>query len=184
VTGEVKSADPAADEKKDADKKDADKKDTDKKADAEKKKDDTAAAKLATRKTRNINVVLVADVDLLDASVFGLRSQAEAEELGVRFDNIVFVLNALDSLAGDDRFVEIRKRRPAHRTLAVIEKKVAESRIETNEKRKEFEERFANQKKAKQAAGEKANQNSVSCRPKLKATSKREKRFQPSCGNE
>ena len=36
-------------------------------------------------------------------------------------DNIVFVLNVLDSLSGDERFVEIRKRRPAHRTLTAIE---------------------------------------------------------------
>ena len=32
------------------------------------------------------------------------------------FDNVTFVLNALDELAGDDRFIPIRSRRPRHRT--------------------------------------------------------------------
>ena len=36
-------------------------------------------------------------------------------------DNVTFVLNALDSLAGDNRFLDVRKRRPKYRTLSHID---------------------------------------------------------------
>jgi ABC-2 type transport system permease protein len=42
-------------------------------------------------------------------------------------------LNALDELAGDDRFVELRKRRPVHRTLTRIDEQVKEARKKTTE---------------------------------------------------
>ena len=63
-----------------------------------------------------VNVVLTTDVDMLSQAFFALREQGESAEVGVhfRFDNVTFVLNILDELAGDDRFIEIRKRRPAH----------------------------------------------------------------------
>jgi ABC-2 type transport system permease protein len=68
-----------------------------------------------------INVILVSDFDVLGHMFFNLREQmSEDEEQIYDFDNITFVLNALDYLAGDDRFIEIRKRRPAHRTLEAI----------------------------------------------------------------
>lgn len=79
------------------------------------------AKKKAGPRTNQLNVVLVADIDLMADGVFQLRSQAQDLEYGIRLDNIVFVLNVLDSLSGDERFVEIRKRRPAHRTLTAIE---------------------------------------------------------------
>jgi ABC-2 type transport system permease protein len=79
------------------------------------------AKKKAAPRTNQLNVVLVADIDLMADGVFQLRSQAQDLEYGIRLDNIVFVLNVLDSLSGDERFVEIRKRRPAHRTLTAIE---------------------------------------------------------------
>ena len=49
-----------------------------------------------------INVVLATDVDMLSPAFFALREQGEQPELGVHFefDNVTFVLNALDELAG------------------------------------------------------------------------------------
>jgi ABC-2 type transport system permease protein len=47
----------------------------------------------------------------------------EKEEMLIdwKFQNVTFVLNMLDSLAGDDRFVAIRKRTRPHRILTNIE---------------------------------------------------------------
>jgi ABC-2 type transport system permease protein len=87
-----------------------------------------------------INVVLVADIDLLNWQFFRLREMGEVPEAGVRFDfdNVTFVLNALDRLAGDDRFLEIRKRRPKHRTLTRIEENMRDAREKTSERIEEL----------------------------------------------
>ncbi len=69
-----------------------------------------------------INVVLVSDIDCLYSAFFSLRSRGEDadSEFDFKFDNVPFVLNVLDVLAGDQRFVDIRTRRPAHRTLTKV----------------------------------------------------------------
>ncbi len=157
ITGESKSADaddkPADSEKKDTDKKDADKKDAD-------KKDADSGEHLKSHKTHPINVVVVADIDLMGSQVFALRSRAQDDDPTIgelRFDNIPFVLNVLDSLSGDSRFVEIRKRRPAHRTLTVIEHQVDDNRDAMIETRKEFKKKYDDQKQAAQAIADKAS---------------------------
>ncbi|MCR4412594.1 MAG: Gldg family protein [Thermoguttaceae bacterium] len=79
-----------------------------------------------------VNVILVPDVDVFSTTVFRFRDQPElAEGLRLDFDNVAFVLNVLDELAGDDRFLEIRKRRHIHRTLTRIEEVTEKSRRET-----------------------------------------------------
>jgi len=75
-------------------------------------------------------VILVADIDMLNWQFFRLREVGEVPDAGVRFDfdNVTFVLNVLDTLADDDRFLQIRKRRPKHRTLTRIEKSTEAAR--------------------------------------------------------
>jgi ABC-2 type transport system permease protein len=159
ITGEYKSTEPAtiseSKEEKDA-------KDAGEKKDAGAKKDDSAAAKKKAdakpvSRVHPINVVLVADIDLMDAGVFALRSQTEEEDIGVHFDNIVFVLNALDALAGDNRFVEIRKRKPSRRTLTTIDNKLSEFQEEVVAKRKEYTDKYEDDKK--KTEGEEAEAN-------------------------
>ena len=77
-----------------------------------------------------VNVVLVADFDMLTDEFFRLREQGEMPERGINFDfdNVAFVLNAIDSLAGEDRFLELRKRRPKHRTLTKLDERLEEAR--------------------------------------------------------
>ena len=81
--------------------------------------------------TSEVNVVLVADIDCVASAFFFVRAQGtEADaDVNFHFQNVSFVLNALDSLADDDRFVEIRKRRATHRTLTKLDKFTEESRI-------------------------------------------------------
>jgi ABC-2 type transport system permease protein len=80
----------------------------------------------------NLNVVLVADADMLSQFFFQLREKTEVPGLDIHLnlDNIAFVLNALDSLSGDHRFIDVRKRRPQYRTLTRIEQGTEKDRKE------------------------------------------------------
>ncbi len=80
-------------------------------------------------------MVLVADLDVLSEAFFRIREQGNMPQAGVYFDfdNVSFVLNALDSLAGDDRFLDLRKRRAQHRTLTMIDKATEKSRKKTDQ---------------------------------------------------
>ena len=53
--------------------------------------------------------------------------------IDLRFDNVTFLLNLVDSLAGDDRFIELRKRQPKFRRLTWMDEATEEAR-ETAEK--------------------------------------------------
>ncbi len=96
-------------------------------------------------KEPEINVVLVADIDCLFDAFFALRSRGmeEEDEIQWNFDNVTFVLNTLDVLADDDRFVEIRKRRRPHRTLEKVELRTEDARSRASERRERFNREFA-----------------------------------------
>jgi ABC-2 type transport system permease protein len=66
----------------------------------------------------NVHAVLIADVDFIHEQFFMIRRQAVR---GWNFDNVTFVLNCVDALAGDESYVALRKRRPRHRTLEKLE---------------------------------------------------------------
>jgi ABC-2 type transport system permease protein len=66
----------------------------------------------------NLNYIFVADLDCISDLFFQLRSDAPE---GLNFDNVTFVLNCVDVLAGDESYVALRKRRPKHRTLEKFE---------------------------------------------------------------
>jgi len=118
------------------------------------KSEPAAKAEPAKPQEVEINVVVVADIDMLSRPFFALREQGDQPELGVdfRFDNVPFVLNILDLLAGDQRFMEIRKRRPEHRTLTKIEDKTEDFRnkaaLEREQFLKEFKASLDREKKA------------------------------------
>jgi ABC-2 type transport system permease protein len=81
-----------------------------------------------------LNVVVVADVDLFNSDIFGLRAMANNQsrsEIDFQFDNVPFVLNIIDVLAGDESLVEIRKRRPQHRPLERVEQVTKSVRDQT-----------------------------------------------------
>ena len=85
----------------------------------------------------HVNVVLVADFDMLTDEFFHIREQGEMPDRGINFDfdNVTFVLNAIDALAGEDRFLELRKRRPKHRTLTKFDERLEEARKQEAEAR-------------------------------------------------
>jgi ABC-2 type transport system permease protein len=109
-------------------------------------------------KQPDINVVLVADVDMLTQLFFNLREETELPGLDIHLnlDNIAFVLNALDSLAGDNRFVDVRKRRPQYRTLTRIEQWTEKDRKEAADEIDKYQKDVkAEEKKLKDAMEDK-----------------------------
>ncbi len=66
-----------------------------------------------------INVIYVADVDMISDGIF---QAVQNEVYNLKLDNVKFILNCVDVLAGDTSYVELRKRRPQHRSLTEIQR--------------------------------------------------------------
>ncbi len=109
-------------------------------ADKDKAKGDDKEKKADTPKPAEIKVVAIADLDMISDQFFDLRRN-KVENLD--FDNVTFVLNSVDVLAGDESFVSLRKRRLQHRTLKTLEDQV-----------KEFDKRRQEETKAAEDAAE------------------------------
>ena len=101
------------------------------------------AARVVSASEENpIHAIVIADADMMGEQFFQLRRQG-VEDLS--FDNVTFLLNAVDRLAGDDSFIALRKRRRVHRTLATVEART----------RSYEEERLEETRRAEQEAEEK-----------------------------
>jgi ABC-2 type transport system permease protein len=94
-----------------------------------------ARVKRATDKAGS-NAIIVADADMMGEQFFELHRRG-IEQL--RFDNVTFLLNAVDALAGDSDFIELRKRRPRHRTLEAVEAKTRRYEERRREEMREAE---------------------------------------------
>lgn len=110
----------------------------------ERKNDDlTLAARVvgnpAEGQAKGLNLIYVADLDMIGNQFFQLRSQML--DPNVRFDNVTFALNCIDTLVGDESLIELRKRRPILRKLTAVE-----------EAQREFEDEWQKQKEAAEDA--------------------------------
>ncbi|MBI1903109.1 MAG: Gldg family protein [Planctomycetia bacterium] len=85
-------------------------------------------AEAATAGDGEVNVVLVTDIDCLSDFFFDIRARGATEDVSLQiffdFDNVTFVHSIIDVLAGDNRYIEVRKRRPKHRSLTKIDEAV------------------------------------------------------------
>ncbi|HUY89131.1 MAG TPA: Gldg family protein [Pirellulales bacterium] len=114
--------------------------------DADQEKD--AEAEEAKPEREGVNVILVSDIDLFYSDFFALRASGDnpEQEIQLNLDNVTFVLNVLDDLAGDERFIEVRNRRPKHRILERIEDLTQKARKENIEQTQRFSDDFETEK--------------------------------------
>jgi ABC-2 type transport system permease protein len=66
-----------------------------------------------------LNVIAVADLDVIGNQFFQIRRQMD--DANLRFDNVPLAMNCIDSLIGDESLIELRKRRPVLRRLTAVE---------------------------------------------------------------
>jgi ABC-2 type transport system permease protein len=83
----------------------------------------------------NIDVVLVADIDWIAPEIFNIREMGDMPDwvAEFKFQNVPFVLNILDGLAGDNRFIDLRKRTRSHRILTKVDEATEEYRTKSLE---------------------------------------------------
>jgi ABC-2 type transport system permease protein len=81
----------------------------------------------------NIDVVVVADIDWIASDIFRVREMGDNADwvTEFKFQNVPFVLNILDALAGDDRYVDLRKRSRSHRILTKVDEATEEYRTKS-----------------------------------------------------
>ena len=70
----------------------------------------------------SLDMIVIADLDFVGDQFFAIREQAPGD---LNFDNVTFFLNAMDTLLGDDSFIDLRSRRARHRTLERVEAQTA-----------------------------------------------------------
>ncbi len=126
-----------------------------------------AAAKPARPEGGQVHVVLVTDIDFLTPTFFRIREQGDIPEERIHFDfdNVTFALNIVDRLAGEDRFFEIRGRRPAHRTLTRIDRVTQESRTKKSKEINQWQKRV---EEVRQEEEKKLNEEVANLREQLK----------------
>lgn len=111
-------------------------------------------------KDANINVIFVSDLDVVSDQFYSLRRRGEKN---LQFDNIPFVLNCVDFLAGEQSFVELRKKRPQRRTLDTIRQMTAdrtqEARLEQEKAEKEAQDELDKAQKELNEAVDKIRNN-------------------------
>ncbi len=74
---------------------------------------------------KDINAIVLADLDMFADSFFSFHERGGDLDgdglIDMRFDNVTFLLNAIDTLLGDERFIELRKRQPEFRRLTTVD---------------------------------------------------------------
>lgn len=107
------------------------------------KADNAEPAKADDSKPRPIKAVYVADVDCMHPFFSENRRRPEQfAEIDLRVQNITFVLNIVDVLAGELDYPRIRSHEPQHVTLKLFEEGAEKYRSAEIENQKQYQEEF------------------------------------------
>ena len=88
---------------------------------------------------QHTNVIYVADIDTLSNFFVRLRNRPIVNGISYRFQNMAFVLNIIDELAGDRSYLDLRNRKIRHVTLRVVEQTTEEAMQELYDATQDFE---------------------------------------------
>lgn len=114
-----------------ADKPDADKQGADK------------SDKPAGSDSPKLKVAYVADIDCMLPIFSEIRKNPDQyDEIDFRFQNVTFILNIVDVLAGESDYPSIRRHEPQHSTLAAFEEQAEYYRDQERQKQRDFQEKF------------------------------------------
>ncbi len=100
----------------------------------------------ASSEKRPIRAIYVADIDLmLDFFSENRKRPEQFEDFDLYVQNITFVLNVVDVLAGEENYPKIRSHEPQHVPLLLIEDLASDYRDTEIGKQKELKEKFDQQ---------------------------------------
>jgi ABC-2 type transport system permease protein len=86
--------------------------------------DETDPTKAKDLPPGTVNAIVVMDIDMLSGPFFRVRAEPDVETgMEYQFQNVPFLLNVVDSLAGDNRFLAVRNRRQRYGTLTRFEER-------------------------------------------------------------
>ena len=86
-----------------------------------------------------LNVVYVADADCLGSPFIDIRNQPDQyEDFNFHLQNVTFVLNVVDVLAGEERFASVRRKEPKLSTLELVEIAAQDARLDEGKQREIF----------------------------------------------
>ena len=108
-------------------------------------------------RNRNIDVVFVSDIDMLHSDFLAIRAQPD-EMVPWNFDNVTLILNIVDSLAGNESLIAIRKRQTRHSTLKRVELATEDARMAVTNERDKFDEGFEKRRKEAEESSRKAQE--------------------------
>ncbi|MCA9079970.1 MAG: Gldg family protein [Planctomycetaceae bacterium] len=103
----------------------------------------------ASSGAKGVKAIFVADMDMVHDIMFRLWRE---QFMDLKIDNVLFVLNCVDYLAGDERYIDLRKRRAEHRSLTRIERQTSQfdrRRSEEVRKAEEAAEKTLDEAKAR-----------------------------------
>ena len=90
-----------------------------------------------------INCIFVGDLDILADDWVLLRNTPRRGGIEYQIQNLALILNAVDTLAGQDQYIDIRNRRLRHVTLRHVEATTLRAMKQVDEATQNFEKQFA-----------------------------------------
>jgi len=113
-------------------------------AEADSKESETATP---AKKGSLVKCVYVGDADCASQVFFDIRNRPDSfEEIDFRLQNVTFVLNVIDVLAGEEDYPKVRRHVPDYRTLKLVELEADKYRGQAAEQREAFRKEFADQR--------------------------------------